>query len=336
MNNTRTDWVDYAKGIGIILVVYGHLLSSGYHAGLAIPKHFFELSDSIVYSFHMPLFFLLAGLFAESSLQKRGPWEYLKDKLLRIAYPYFIWSILQVSVEVFFSSQTQKGASISDILAIVYKPWGQFWFIYALFLMHLVYTLVSRSGRFTAGIMFAIGIWLFFNPIHLNFAALGGFSIHFIFFVCGIYLRKYLVDMEALSLPLWATLSLLVILLGCGYFVFENVLAPTRLSGGSHPYYLIYFSILGITACISLAQYLAKKNSFQFLKIIGIYSLQIYLVHMLAGAGTRLILQQVFHLQNWVLHILLGVAAALVFPIMLQKISEKIKFPYLFEPGIKK
>ena len=65
MSNARKDWVDYAKGIGIILVVYGHLLSSGYHAGLSIPKHFFELSDSIVYTFHMPLFFLLSGLFVE-------------------------------------------------------------------------------------------------------------------------------------------------------------------------------------------------------------------------------------------------------------------------------
>ena len=336
INSTRTDWVDYAKGIGIFLVVYGHLLSSGYHAGLSIPKHFFELSDSIVYSFHMPFFFFLSGLFAESSLQKRGPREYLKDKLLRIAYPYFIWSILQMSVEVFFSSQTQKGAGISDILAIVYRPWGQFWFIYALFLMHVVYTLISRSGRFTPALMFIIGIWLFFNPISLNVAALGGFSMRLIFFVCGIYLRRYLVDREALSLPLWATLSLLIILLGSGYFVFENMIEPVRLSSSSHPYYSLYFSILGIIACTSLAQYLAKNNSLPFLKTLGIYSLQIYLVHMLAGAGTRLILQQVFQLQNWVIHIVIGVVVALVLPIAIQKISEKINFPYLFEPGIKR
>jgi fucose 4-O-acetylase-like acetyltransferase len=336
MDNTRKDWVDYAKGIGIIMMVYGHLLSSGYHAGLAIPKHFFEISDSIVYSFHMPLFFLLSGLFVESSLQKRGPWEYLKDKLLRIAYPYFIWSILQMSVEVLFSSQTQKGAGISDILAIAYRPWGQFWFIYALFLMHFVYTLVSRSGKFTIMIMFIVGVYLFFNPIRLNVAALGGFSIQFIFFVCGIYLRRYLVDMDALSLPLWAIISLLVVLLGSGYFVFENIIEPTRLTNGLHPYYLLYFSALGIIACVSLSQYLAKKNILQFLKILGIYSLQIYLVHMVAGAGIRLILQQGFQLHNWVLHILLGVFTALLIPIVIQKISERINFPYLFELKLKK
>jgi hypothetical protein len=57
---------------------------------------------------------------------------------------------------------------------------------------------------------------------------------------------------------------------------------------------------------------------------------------MLVGAGIRLILQQVFQLQNWILHILLGIVAALIIPIMLQKISQKFKFPYLFEPGIKR
>jgi len=197
-----------------------------------------------------------------------------------------------------------------------------------------VYTLVSRSGRFTPALMFIIGIWLFFYPIPLNVAALGGFSMRLIFFVCGIYLRRYLVDREVLSLPLWATLSLLIILLGSGYFVFENMIEPVRLSSSSHPYYSLYFSILGIIACTSLAQYLAKNNSLPFLKTLGIYSLQIYLVHMLAGAGTRLILQQVFQLQNWILHIVIGVVVALVLPIAIQKISEKINFPYLFEPGI--
>ena len=336
MNNARKDWVDYAKGIGIILVVYGHLLSSGYHAGLSIPRHFFELSDSIVYTFHMPLFFLLAGLFVEGSLQKRGAWEYLKDKLLRIAYPYFVWSILQMSVEIFFSSQTQRGAGISDILAIVYRPWGQFWFIYALLLMHIAFTLISRAGKFSTPLLYLAGLILFFYPIQASEAALFGFSTHFLFFILGIQLRRWLVDGDALSLPLWAILSLFAILFGSGYFVFENLLQPSRILSNSHPFYVLYFSTFGVAACVSLAKYLAAKNSIQFLKTLGVYSLQIYLVHMLAGAGTRLILQQVFHLQNWVLHILLGVTAALLIPVAIQKVSERINFPYLFELKIKK
>jgi len=327
----RIDWVDYGKGIGIILVVYGHLLSSGYHAALKIPEHFFALSDSIVYSFHMPLFFFLSGLFVESSFRKRGSRNYLIDKLARIAYPYFVWSILQMSVEVIFSSQTQKGTSISDILAIPYRPWGQFWFIYALFLMHVAYALFSKLGKFSIPIMFLVGFGLFFFPIRADVAALTGFSTHFLFFVSGIFLGKYLLSINAPSVPLWVVMLLFALLVGAGYFTFEKLIKPTRLTDGSHPFYFLFLSILGIIACLSLSQYLSKKNLIRSLRTFGRYSLQIYLAHMLAGVGTRMILANVLHLQNWVLHITIGVTVALTAPIVLQKISERINFPYLFD-----
>ncbi len=336
MNTARTDWVDYAKSIGIILVVYGHLLSSGYHAGLSIPKHFFELSDSIIYTFHMPLFFLLAGLFAEGSLQKRGARKYLIDKLLRIAYPYFLWSILQIGVEILFSSQTQRKAVISDIPAIVYKTWGQFWFLYALLIMFVVFTLIKQTGKFSMPMLYLVGLVLFFKPLQISEAALLGFSTHFLFFVLGVGLRHWLMERDGLSLPPWTIPLLFSILLGSGYFVFDNLLEPGRILSVRHPFYVLYFSALGIITCISLAKYISQKNILPFLKTFGSYSLQIYLVHMLAGVGARLVLLRMFHLQNWVLHILIEVTAALFIPTMIQKWCERIDFPYLFELKIKR
>jgi hypothetical protein len=44
----------------------------------------------------------------------------------------------------------------------------------------------------------------------------------------------------------------------------------------------------------------------------------------------RMILLQI-GIQNWIVHIFIGVAAALVVPILIQEISVRIKFPYLFE-----
>ncbi|HEX7782649.1 MAG TPA: acyltransferase family protein [Sphingobium sp.] len=44
----RFEWVDVARGIGIVAVVIGHVWSRG-------------LPHSLTYSFHMPLFFLLSG-----------------------------------------------------------------------------------------------------------------------------------------------------------------------------------------------------------------------------------------------------------------------------------
>ncbi len=49
-SKTRIDWVDAAKGLGILLVILGHTYS--------IPHWIYCL----IYGFHMPLFFLLSGL----------------------------------------------------------------------------------------------------------------------------------------------------------------------------------------------------------------------------------------------------------------------------------
>lgn len=331
--SNRADWVDYGKGIGIILVVYGHLLSSGFHGGLNIPEHFFVLSDSLVYSFHMPLFFFLSGLFVESSFQKRGARNYLIDKFSRIAYPYLIWSVLQVSVEVLFSSQTQKGASLANLLAIPYKPWGQFWFIYALFMMHIAYVVFRNFGKYSTALMFIIAFILYFNPLRPGIMSLFGFSMHFIFFVSGIVFRKHLMNMERHDMPLWAVVSLFFIFMGSAYFILEHLVEPVRFEAGAqtHPFYFLYLAILGIIFCAGLSQYLSRKNEFQFLQVLGMYSLQIYLAHMLAGVGARMILLYVFGIQNWVIHIIIGVGFALITPIILQKISDRIKFPYLFE-----
>ena len=60
--DVRKDWVDIARGIGIILVVYGHALRG--HFPLPHRPSWASSQDAIIYSFHMPLFFVLAGLFS--------------------------------------------------------------------------------------------------------------------------------------------------------------------------------------------------------------------------------------------------------------------------------
>ena len=56
---TRHDWVDAAKGLGILLMFYGHFLQKG-----AVTTNG-AINDQlrIIYSFHMPLFFVLSGFF---------------------------------------------------------------------------------------------------------------------------------------------------------------------------------------------------------------------------------------------------------------------------------
>ena len=57
--DTRLVWVDAVKGLGIFLMFYGHFLQKGVAPDNAAARDQLRL----IYSFHMPLFFVLSGLF---------------------------------------------------------------------------------------------------------------------------------------------------------------------------------------------------------------------------------------------------------------------------------
>lgn len=329
----RTEWVDYAKGIGIILVVYAHLLSSGYHANLAIPGDFFHLSDSIVYSFHMPLFFFLAGLLVEQSYAKYGPSSFFINKLKTIAYPYFVWSFLQVGVELFFSKHSQRGIMPADLLAIPYMPWSQFWFLYAIFLMFTAYTVIQNFGRFRVTIMILVACTFFIAPFTTEIMALHGFSTEFLFFVFGVLSNKYLWIFEKYRISGTTTCLLLLIEVGAGYFIFTYFISPMRLTNGTHPFLFLFLAGVGIYSCIGLAQYLDKQKCCQAIRLLGRYSMQIYLVHMLAGVGTRIVLWNFLHIKNPLVHMVVGIGVGLFAPIIMYKMALKMNFPYIFEFG---
>ena len=74
---SRLDYIDIMKGIGIILVVLGHI---SYNSILI----------TWIYSFHMPLFFLISGFLFYKS-RKDG---FIKRKLVGLLTPYFCFSLL--------------------------------------------------------------------------------------------------------------------------------------------------------------------------------------------------------------------------------------------------
>ena len=81
--STRLEYIDIAKGIGLILVVFGHLFS--YNGELSI----------IIFSFHMPLFFFISGYcFCP---HKYNDFEsFLVKKVKHLVIPYLIFSIVNI------------------------------------------------------------------------------------------------------------------------------------------------------------------------------------------------------------------------------------------------
>lgn len=83
ITTNRIEYIDIAKGLGMILVVVGHCIN-----GKTFP-------GTWINSFHMPLFFILSGLcFSEKKYPTFFP--FLKKELKHFYYPVFtfLYSLL--------------------------------------------------------------------------------------------------------------------------------------------------------------------------------------------------------------------------------------------------
>ena len=61
--NARNNYIDFLRGLAIILMIFGHIIDYGLVLDICIPerKKIFRIMYNIIYSFHMPLFFTLSG-----------------------------------------------------------------------------------------------------------------------------------------------------------------------------------------------------------------------------------------------------------------------------------
>jgi fucose 4-O-acetylase-like acetyltransferase len=146
--NTKVDWVVYAKAIGIILVVYGHVARGLINTGFTLPESLYPMIDSVIYSFHMPLFFFLSGLFFQHSLTQRGRTGLVLNKVDTILYPYLIWSIIQGAPEALLSNYTNGNVALFEVFEL-WNPRAQFWFLYVLFIIFIgisaIYSIFSKK-----------------------------------------------------------------------------------------------------------------------------------------------------------------------------------------------
>lgn len=74
----RIEYIDFFRGVGIILMVMGHMAFGGLQG-------FGDLVEKYIHSFHMPMFFIISGYF----YQKKANWiSFVKGKMRTIMLPY--------------------------------------------------------------------------------------------------------------------------------------------------------------------------------------------------------------------------------------------------------
>lgn len=323
----RETWVDYAKGIGIILVVFGHVNRGLYSSGIYLSESVYHLMDSVIYSFHMPLFFFLSGLFFSSSLNKKGKSKFLISKIDTIVYPYVVWSILQGSVGLVLSKYTNTPFEINDIIFILTQPRSQFWFLYALFMVFIVATVLYKKEIFNSTlptlIVISAVLYVFQNSItskfHFNYIT--GFMV---FFLSGAMAVRYSSAISSVKISTTVGMLCLFALLE---FHFHRYLGLNYTNIGFYSLLIALVSI-GFIVCFSVV---LSRASFVWLRRIGEMSMAIYLMHILAGSGVRIVLSRLLHVNDWLLHVTVGVLIGLVLPTIAFFAIQRFHLGFLLE-----
>lgn len=298
----RIEWLDAARGAGIILVVIGHALGGLIDSPLGSGLTGFRSASFMIYTFHMPLFFMLSGLLVARRVE-RGTGQFLKGLLPSVVWPYFLWSILQFTLIYALGSLVNRPADNywGTILALPWQTVSQFWFLYALFWMHMIAVLVlprfGRAGLVALGIALKIMVALVIVPVSVKLVA-----NNLMWYAIGVYLtppglaamfvaRPLVV--RAAVLPLIAAGLILAALLGVGRF------------GADIP--------------------LATAASPEIANLAWRLTMPIFVLHVMFIAGSRIVLTRFVHVTDPAVLLVVLVAAGLVGPLLTERVLRPLR-----------
>jgi fucose 4-O-acetylase-like acetyltransferase len=253
----------------------------------------------------MPLFFLLSGLNVERSLRK-GPVAFLRSKLWTVAYPYILWSLIQGSIELALASHMNAPISGRDLASILWRPIAQFWFLYALFLYHLVAALLATRPHFLlaiSAILFAVSL-----KMQSGDAFLHNVAYMMLFYVIGVVHST-----SVLSSASRLRLRYLAILVGL--FVAASYYGWNASSHRYDSIYSVPATIFGIATIIAFSAAIANTAFVNILSTVGIASTAIYVLHILMSSLGRELLKFA-GVENVTVYLAVETAVGVLIPLM--------------------
>ena len=188
----RVDWVDYAKGFCIIMVVMMHS-TLGVEAA-AGREGWMHTLVAFAKPFRMPDFFLISGLFLARVIDR--DWrDYLDHKVVHFAYFYVLWVTIQFAFKapVFAAELGWRGVGFAYLEAFI-EPFGTLWFIYLLPIFFVVVKL-TRSVPWIA--IWLVGAALEIAPIHTGWTVIDEFASRFVYFYSGYIFATRIFDFAA-------------------------------------------------------------------------------------------------------------------------------------------
>ncbi|MBT9827452.1 acyltransferase family protein, partial [Enterocloster bolteae] len=128
---SRAEHIDNFRAFGIILMVMGHI---------GFGRHF----DKFIHAFHMPMFFIVSGMFLSI---KDEPSIFMKKKVKSLLLPYAFFGLFHYGVWIIQNWPEVDAGPLSHLLFINTDELplaGALWFLTALFFAEIIYYLICK------------------------------------------------------------------------------------------------------------------------------------------------------------------------------------------------
>ena len=278
-NKDRISYVDVSKGIAIWLMIVGHMYIS-------------EQMVVYIYSFHMPLFFLLSGMFFRIN---KSFFDNLESAVRGLLIPYFFFSLLNLTIcwispylhpELYYG---MKGADIfiaalngiligaDRVTRSSFLPLNPLWFLVALFVVRILCSTISsitNNKYYWAGLTILIS-FLLFCITTTDVYSFRSAMLATPFYVIGFLICK--IDFSKIRFFVSFPFFLLLV----SYFIFiipKNGLCD--LNGGVYGNCIaVYFinALVGSIIVLLLSTYVSRID--KFLEVVGRNTLVILGLH---------------------------------------------------------
>jgi len=287
-NRARVDWLDNAKGFGIILIFFGHIFST-IDPGIV---------NIWIYSFHVPLFFYLAGV--TWSNRDPGDVSFIIKKAKRLLMPYAAFGILGYLFyisgylfAIFAELQLEQFnyGLMAPLLGLFYGTLGEgrlingpIWFLMALFVSLVLYKIMMgfqhkyKINRFIVLILLLALAYLslvVLSSLTLPWSivpALG--ALLFIGLSHQLKIHNWVLKLKFKELMAVVIVASVLSGLGVinGFVAYGDGLV-------NNFFFFILFALNGIVLTIAVSKLIDGKS--KWLKRVGQNSLQIMVTHIL-------------------------------------------------------
>ncbi len=323
-NIRRATFLDVAKGVGISLVVFGHVLGGALARNWIAPPNGAELAYKFIYTFHMPFFFIVSGALAIDHI-RRDPLDAFASRCGSIAWPYLLWSAIFIAIQSYLAKfmlfpPTDMGTAASLWRILLGET---SWFLWTLFICQvllLAAAVVPVIALLCVSLLAALvadryDLGAVRNVVHfMPYLALGA--------MVGSRIKTPLVSWRAASVV-------------CAMVIFGLIYTNIAIGLARGQLIDLLCGIAGSTALLLLAYAFASGPvTTHALSKIGEASLAIFLLHPYAQSAARMLVTK-FDGPNLALQLVIPTLVGILAPTLIWLLAGRFGCGWLFRLPIR-